>query len=106
MTRYTFTCEHFNYDGFTGTEGDVSVKHITEFRADDLTTMLENFESFLRGAGFHFDGMLDIVKPDEEFEETFSGEIYEQMDVMPHIVNSLMNPPSFNATRLTGQNAN
>lgn len=76
MARYTFTCEHFAYDDFTGDETNVSVKHTTQFRADDLTTMLENFESFLRGAGFHFDGVIDVVKPEEESVESewdFSG---------------------------------
>jgi len=28
--------------------------------------MLENFEMFLRGSGFHFNGLLDIVDQDEE----------------------------------------
>ena len=31
--------------------------------------MLENFELFLRGSGFHFDGKLDVVKPEDEFED-------------------------------------
>ena len=68
MARYTFTCEHFNYNNFTGNEEDVSSKHTVEFRADDLTTMLEQFEMFLRGAGFHFDGQLDIVQEEESPE--------------------------------------
>jgi hypothetical protein len=28
--------------------------------------MLENFELFLRGSGFHFNGAIDIVNPEEE----------------------------------------
>jgi len=68
MARYTFTCEHFDYDIFRGDEKHVSSTHTTEFKADSLDTVLENFESFLRGAGFHFTGVLDIVKPDEEIE--------------------------------------
>ena len=66
MARYTFTCEHFDYNNFTGEELDVASKHTTEFRADDLTTMLENFELFLRGAGFVFDGVIDVVKPEDD----------------------------------------
>jgi hypothetical protein len=70
MARYTFTCEHFDYNNFTGDELDnVASKHTTEFRADDLTTMLENFELFLRGAGFVFDGVIDVVNPDAEFDD-------------------------------------
>ena len=73
-----------------------------EFTTDSLETILKQFEFFLRGSGYHFDGTIDIA-PNEEY---FPDELYEQMDVMPHIVNSLLNPPSFNATGLTGQNAN
>jgi len=102
MARYTFTCEHFDYNNFTGAELDVASKHTTEFRADDLTTMLENFELFLRGSGFHFDGVLDVVKPDEE-EIDFE---IEDPHIMSHLVNDIMNPPKFNAIGLTGQNAN
>ena len=110
MARYTFTCEHFDYDMFRGEENGVASKHTTEFRADDLTTMLENFELFLRGAGFHFDGVIDVVKPEEdemwsEEEIELFSEPYES-DVMPHLVNSILNPPKFNAIGLTGQNAN
>ncbi len=68
MARYTFTCEHFDYDIFRGDEEHASSTHTTEFKAGSLDTVLENFESFLRGAGFHFTGVLDIVKPDEEIE--------------------------------------
>jgi hypothetical protein len=106
MSRYTFICEHTNiFD-----EDNVTSKLTSEFRADDLNSVLEEFESFLRGAGFHFDGVLDVVKPEEEsiwndeeiemFSEPF------ETNVMPHLVNDLLNPPSFSATRLTGQNAN
>jgi hypothetical protein len=64
MARYTFTCEHFDYDMFRGEENGVASKHTTQFRADELTTMLENFELFLRGSGFVFDGVIDVVNPD------------------------------------------
>jgi hypothetical protein len=68
MARYTFTCEHFDYESFEGLASEKVVsRHTTEFRAADLTTMLENFELFLRGSGFHFNGVIDIVNPDEDF---------------------------------------
>ena len=38
-----------------------------EFSADSLPDILEHFEMFLRGSGFHFSGTLDFV-PDEEYE--------------------------------------
>ena len=95
MARYTFTCEHFEYNNFTGDELDVASKHTTEFRADDLSTMLENFEMFLRGAGFHFDGVIDVVKPDDIFEQDLDAIddlVKEQQSkkVMEHIVADLM----------------
>lgn len=31
-----------------------------------LPELLRNFEYFLRGAGFHFDGAVDIVEEDDE----------------------------------------
>lgn len=84
MSRYTFTCEHFSYNDFTGDEENITTKHTTQFRADDLTTMLENFESFLRGAGFHFDGALDIVPIDEG--DSFEEESTEQSDNSSRVV--------------------
>ncbi len=86
-------------DGYTPAETTV------EFQADSLGTIFQQFEFFLRGSGFHFDGTIDIVSTDED-NNFFSGDMYDEMDVMPSIVNSLMNPPSFSATGLTGQNAN
>jgi hypothetical protein len=62
MSRYTFTCEHFDYDDFTGDKLGVIAKNTTEFEADDLDSMIESFESFLRGAGYNFDGNLQIVE--------------------------------------------
>jgi hypothetical protein len=66
MARYTFICENFKYDDFTGDETNIASKHTTEFRADDLNSVLEEFEMFMRGSGFHFDGVIDVVKPEEE----------------------------------------
>lgn len=65
MSRYTFICEHLNYG--TGEE-TVQSKHTTDFRADDLTSLLDNFELFLRGSGFTLNGYLAI----EPFPESFS----------------------------------
>jgi hypothetical protein len=77
MARYTFTCEHFNYNDF-GDENNIASKHTTEFRADTLETMLENFEMFLRGSGFHFDGVIDVVSLEDD------------VSVMSHIADDLI----------------
>jgi hypothetical protein len=106
MARYTFICEQTDiFD-----EDNVTSKHTTEFRADDLNSVLEEVEMFLKGSGFHFDGVIDVVKPEEE--STWTDEEIEmfsepfETNVMPHLVNDLLNPPSFSATGLTAQNAN
>lgn len=61
--KFTFIAEEENlpYSGYTARKSTV------EFKADDLTTLLSNFEDFLKGIGFQIDGMLDIVN-DEEVE--------------------------------------
>ena len=99
MARYTFTCQHFNYNDFNGDEQDVASMHTTQFRADDLNTMLENFEMFLRGAGFQFDGVIDVVSIDgndcEEDLRAIDDFVAEQRSekVMNHIVRDLMDSP-------------
>ena len=50
-------------DNFTPSETTV------EFTADALSTILEQFEMFLRGSGFQFNGNLDFVSDDECQEE-------------------------------------
>ena len=42
-----------------------------EFTADSLMTVLEQFEFFLKGSGFYFNGKLDIVNEDEWNEDNF-----------------------------------
>ena len=100
MARYTFTCEHFNYNDFNGDEQNVASKHTTQFRADTLETMLENFEMFLRGAGFQFDGVIDVVPMEdgndcEEDLRAIDDFVAEQRSekVMNHIVKDLMDNP-------------
>jgi hypothetical protein len=96
MARYTFTCEHFDYNDFNGDEQNVASKHTTEFRADTLETMLENFEMFLRGAGFQFDGVIDVISPEEnDIEEDLQAidefvADHQSERVMDHIVKDLM----------------
>jgi hypothetical protein len=110
MARYTFTCEHFDYDMFRGEENGVASTHITQFRADDLTTMLENFESFLRGAGFHFDGVIDVVSVDDGKEDlrAIDDFVAEQRSerVMDHIVKDLMGRESSFKTEVELDNMN
>ena len=92
MSRYTFKSENFDYSNPFNPNERIASTMTQEFRADDLTTVLENFEMFLRGAGFHFNGQLDIVQ-DEEFEN----EQEHDNSVWQATVHSLMNPPKFRA---------
>lgn len=51
----------------------------TEFTADTLDVVLEMFTQFLRGSGFYFDGVIDIV-PEETFQmEDYFGDGHEGM---------------------------
>jgi hypothetical protein len=83
-----------------------------EFTADSLMTVLEQFEFFLKGSGFYFNGKLDIVNEDEwnedndgveEFEtpqyDSFSAEQAKQR--WNATIHSLMNPPRFRANATT-----
>lgn len=65
MAKYTFICEEepTPYSTF------VKSKKTIEFRADGLSDVLEQFESFLRGSGFSFQGQLDFID-DSEYEDT------------------------------------
>jgi len=58
---------------FTHTLDDLKITH--EFEAIQINKVVENFEDFLRGCGYVFDGNLEIVEqekfPLEEYE-TFS----------------------------------
>lgn len=55
MTKYVFTATHHDDSKIT-----------VEFEADTLSKVLENFEFFLSGAGFHNEGYLDFVSDDEQ----------------------------------------
>jgi hypothetical protein len=60
MPKFTFKCEH---EGLR--TDDVVITNTTEFRGETLDEVLENFERFLKGSGYIFDGQLDFVKEDE-----------------------------------------
>ena len=59
MPKFTFKCEH---EGLR--TDDVVITNTTEFRGETLDEVLENFERFLKGSGYFFDGQLDFVKED------------------------------------------
>ena len=57
MTKFTFICED---DPFPFCEKVMSKKTV-EFSAESLRNVIEEFELFLKAAGFHFNGKLDFV---------------------------------------------
>ena len=73
--KYTFTCED-DYSNW---------KNSTEFYAESLDEVLENFGYFLKGCTFHIDGEIDIVNDHIESTE----DIYKSPSSMDFIVESL-----------------
>ena len=69
-------------DNISGHNAETTI----EFSADTLSTILEHFEMFIRGSGFHPTGILEFVDyedpyttpkfecAEEEYEEEYEGE--------------------------------
>jgi len=69
VSKYTFTSD-FVPDQLDGSNRAIKVTH--EFEADTIEEICTQFEDFLRGAGFHFDGHIDLVDDypvDKDVEE-------------------------------------
>lgn len=105
--KMTFTCEHYGWDDFTGKQKEPISKITFETKSDALSDIVTDFESFLRGCGFSFDGVLDIVDPDPVIGcgDCESCECETPTNTWGDIVHSLQNPPSFRAADLTGKNS-
>ena len=56
MSKFTFINEESSYVG--------NCKTTTEFSAAHIDEVLTRFEDFLKGAGFVFDGHLEIIQDD------------------------------------------
>ena len=63
MPKFTFISEH-----------NTGEKITLEFNKEYLPDILQEFEMFLRCAGFHFGGNLDFV------EDTYEGQGFAQFD--------------------------
>lgn len=59
MPKFTLICDH-------SCDLDTDIRSHT-FRAEYLPEVLVHIEEFLKGAGYCFDGALDIVNYDEEW---------------------------------------
>lgn len=67
MPKFTFICEHEDLNG------NDNSRITFELEKDSLFDVVEEFERFLRGSGFVFEGQLDVV--DDESEEDYSDQI-------------------------------
>lgn len=63
--KFTFTSD--DGQGLIYGHGPRAVR-TTTFHAVELDTILDEFELFLKGCGFHFDGTLDFVKDEDRVE--------------------------------------
>jgi hypothetical protein len=62
MSKFTFICED---EAMPWSSGIVSKKTV-EFNGDSLSDIVSEFEMFLRGCGFSFQGQLDLVDTDAD----------------------------------------
>jgi hypothetical protein len=60
MSKFTFTC----VDDAIPWAGQVTTKRTFEFEAVHIDSVIDEFQYFLKGCGFHLGGNLEIV-PDE-----------------------------------------
>ena len=73
MSKFTFTCEEV--------EGKVNTARNVQFSAVHLDDIIEEFELFLKGCGFYFDGHLTVM--DDDFtptEEVIHSKYYYETD--------------------------
>jgi hypothetical protein len=104
MSKFTFICQEESMPF----AHSIQTKRTVEFNAETLDSILNEFEMFLRGAGFHFNGQLDIVNVDEWNEDSDGIEEFKtpqfQFDEekikkrWDATIQSMMNPPKFRAS--------
>lgn len=60
MSKFTFICE----DEAMPWSAGVTSKKTVEFNGESLSDIVSEFEMFLKGCGFSFQGQLDLVDTD------------------------------------------
>jgi hypothetical protein len=65
MSKFTFICE----DDPCPFGESITTKRTFEFDAVHLEGIINEFETFLRGCGFHLNGYLEIVEPNQKIVE-------------------------------------
>jgi hypothetical protein len=98
MSKFTFVCQEESMPFVHS----IQSKRTVEFNAETLDDILNEFEMFLRGAGFHFEGHLDFVNEDDFIQfENEEDDLEESKQRWNATVHSLMNPPKFRANATT-----
>lgn len=64
--RYRFSVDH------TDQEGNTTFSNTLEFTAEQLPDVIGNFELFLKGSGFAFDGHVDIAPSEYTHQNTYN----------------------------------
>jgi hypothetical protein len=75
MPKFTLTCQHTN-----PWTNESTCKNTHEFEVETLSEVLENFELFLRGAGYIFDGVVDVVPTEEDDLDAWHEDIVSELD--------------------------
>ena len=65
MSRFTFICE----DDPMPFADAIVTKKTFEFNADNLHGVIGEFETFLKGCGYHIDGNLEIVEESKSLSQ-------------------------------------
>jgi hypothetical protein len=60
MSKFTFICE----DEAMPWSAGITSKKTVEFSGENLNEIISEFELFLKGCGFNFEGQLDLVNTD------------------------------------------
>ena len=71
MPKFTFKSQFPDYDEFTGDIIGTKCTTTVEFEAEELREVISEFENFLRGSGFRFDGNLEIVDAEIELKKYY-----------------------------------
>jgi hypothetical protein len=62
MSKFTFICE----DEAMPWSTSITSKKTVEFNGESLSDIVSEFEMFLKGCGFNFEGQLDLVNHDAD----------------------------------------
>lgn len=74
MSKFTFICE----DEPCPFGDSIIAKRTVEFDAVHLDGILGEFETFLRGCGFHLNGYLEIVESNQKIVEDDDLDLYAE----------------------------